>query len=85
MKELKKIFDGDAVINSLEITHNGLKGGDAGSGGFVRIQIYSSSEIICDQINENSIHINVAGDAERRVLARCFLEIANELINNEYV
>lgn len=69
----------DANILEVEVEHNGLQGGDAGHGGFVRILLKSTNDITVDGKDLERVEIMVRGDSERRNLSEAFRRIHEEL------
>ncbi len=71
------------------VTHNGVKGGDAGCGGFVEITLINEAgtawdgRMYRDQFGGlEKISFRVQGDCERNTIIRAFEQIVKELKNN---
>ena len=81
MRRLYKQIEGHNIIG-LTVIHNGLKGGDAGHGGFIRIEIedYASTSMEVNGDAEcQKIVLTIRGDSERETFIEAFKAIIDEL------
>lgn len=82
----KKIYREFCSANIIGVTleHNGIKGGDAGHGGFVRINVKdlasTSMELNGEECSE--FELIIRGDTERETFISAFKMIVEELESN---
>lgn len=73
-------------ILKAELEHNGMQGGDAGHGGFVKIKLkdQSSTCMFLNGQEASEIELEVRGDSERETLIEALKMIVAELELNKY-
>jgi hypothetical protein len=84
---MRKLYQEFTNCNILGVTleHNGIKGGDAGHGGFVSITIEDLAGTYME-VNDNEadkVKITLKGDAERETLLEALKMIVTELEQNK--
>jgi hypothetical protein len=74
-------------ILGLELTHNGMQGGDEGHGGFVNIKLkdLASTSMLVNGERVEEIELEFRGDTERDTLVDALKAIIEELEKNKYV
>lgn len=87
--KMRKIYKEFCSANIIGVTleHNGIRGGDAGHGGFVRINVKdlasTSMEINGEECSE--FELIIRGDTERETFISAFKMIVEELESNTKV
>lgn len=83
----RKVYEEFVSANIIGVTlhHNGFQGGDAGHGGFVRINIkdISSTSMFVNGQESNEFELEFCGDAERETLLSALKMIVKELEENK--
>jgi len=84
----KQIYEEFWAANVIGVTlqHNGLQGGDAGHGGYVRITIKNLGST-CMEVNDefcDEFELCFRGDSERQTLISALKMIVQELESTHY-
>ena len=79
----RKIYQEFTSANIIGVTveHNGIKGGDAGHGGFVKIVIedLASTSMELNGAQKTKFELKIRGDCERETFVSAFKMIIKEL------
>lgn len=85
-RKISKEFTSCNILG-LELEHNGMQGGDAGHGGYVKIQIkdLASTSMFLNGEEVEKFEIVFRGDTERDTLVDALKEIVTELEAHKYI
>jgi len=78
VKRVEQDFIGVNIITAA-VEHNGYHGGDAGHGGYVKIEIYCDTEMDINGEPSNELELILYGDSERENLISALKMIVAEL------